>query len=506
MTLALTDDPASVSVFMSMMTREKKYNVRQFIDYLRQFGRFQRNAGLYLLQSTQVGIALGLFILLYPLYLLALGYKTDLIGLMLFFTPLGTGVAIMPAGLCVDRISHKAILIWSSVLIIIAVVGQILFRGLVLLCTSAFVVGIGLSFQFVLNAPFLLTNSTDDERAHLFSFNIVLTLATTVIGQVLGGALPTWLRQYPWAMFPHLHELLASQPLARSYQIALLCGVLIALTSFLPLILMTADLPSHGRSGQQPFWLALLLRCKIWHSLDKHFKKDKIIQRDVTVEATTLSFWQRMRQFPLSPLATMTGAYVLMAFGAGILFPYFGLFFVEHLGANATLFGIVSGTANAILAFATLLAPWMVMRIGRLKTIVFTSLLALPVLLCIGIFPFLLLAVILYPLFWSLWGMSSGIIQLFGMEVVPPKLHGQANSSYQVALQGASAAATPIGGLLINRLGYTSVFSITAVFFLLSLVLMWWRFADKRFVSSEASQGISETHDQEPSKGFSGTT
>ncbi len=35
--------------------------MRQFLDYLRQFGHFQRDARLYLLQSAQVGIVIGLF-------------------------------------------------------------------------------------------------------------------------------------------------------------------------------------------------------------------------------------------------------------------------------------------------------------------------------------------------------------------------------------------------------------------------------------------------------------
>jgi MFS family permease len=479
--------------------------MRQFIEYLRQFVHFQRNARWYLLQSALVGIAIGGFMLLYPLYLSELGYKIDLIGLVLFFTPLGTGVAIIPAGLCIDRISHKAILIWSSVLIAIAALGQILFRDLVLLSISAFGVGIGISFQYVLNAPFLTKNSTPDERAHLFSLNIVLILATTVLGQLLGGALPVWLREHSWAMLPQFSWLLASGPLARSYQIALLCGVLIALTSFIPLFLMTADRPTHARSEHQPFWLVLLFLRERLLSFRKNFKQGTITRRDATDLGTTLSFWSRLRRQLVgaaaclvgaaacpSPLIIMTGAYVLGGLGSGILFPYVGLFFVEHLRASSALFGIISGSSNAILAFATLLAPWMVMRIGRLKTIVFTSLLALPVLLCIGIFPLLLLAAILYPLFQVLWNMANGIVQLLGMEVVPQKLQGRANSSYQVAGQIALAAATPIGGLLISRLGYTPVFLITAVLFLLTQVLMWWRFAGKHFVTPEASPGATE--------------
>lgn len=476
--------------------------MRQFIEYLRQFGGFQRNVRWYLLQSAQVGLAIGIFTLLYPLYLFALGYKVELVGLVLFFIPLGTSVAIIPAGLCVDRFSGKAILIWSSVVMVIAVMGQILFRDLVLLCICAFIIGVGISFQYVLNAPFLTTNSTPDERAHLFSLNIVLILATNVLGELLGGALPVWLRAHPWIMFPHLSSLLASQSLARSYQMALLCGVLLALTSFIPLFLMTADRPTHGRSEHQPFALVLLFRRKLLLTFRKSFKKDgaAITQRDATDVGITRPFWQRQRLFLLSPLVIMTCASVLWGIGTGMIYPYFGLFFVEHLGANSALFGIISGSSNALLASATLLAPWMVMHIGRLKTIVFTSLLALPVLVCIGIFPRLLLAAILYPLFHVLWNMANGIVQLFGMEVVPQKLQGRANSSYQVAFQVASAAATPIGGLLIGRLGYASVFWIAAVLFLLVEVLMWWRFAGKRFVTPEASSGATEEGQREEGK------
>ncbi len=480
--------------------------MRQFIEYLRQFGHFQRNARLYLLQSALVGIAIGLFMLLHPLYLSALGYRIDLIGLVLFFIPLGTGLALIPAGLCVDRISHKAILIWSSVVIAIAALGQILFRDLVLLSISAFVLGIGLSFQYVLNAPFLTTHSRPDERAHLFSLNIVLILATTVLGELSGGALPGWLREHSWAMFPHLSRLLAAEPLVRSYQLALLCGVLIALTSFIPLFLMTADRPTNAQSEHQRFWFVLLFTHKIWRASRKNFKKGTVTRRDATDLGIPLSFWQRLCLYLVgaaacpSPLAIMTGVYVLSGLGAGIIYPYFGLFFVEHLGANSALFGIISGFSSTALAFATLLAPWMAMRIGSLKTIIFTGFLAIPVLICIGIFPILLLASITYPLFHVFWNMANGILQLFGMEVVPPKLQGRANSSYQVALRAATAAATPIGGLLISRLGYASVFWIAAVLFLLSQVLVWWRFADKRFVTPETGPGATEDGQKEDKK------
>jgi MFS family permease len=383
-------------------------------------------------------------------------------------------MAIFPAGLCVDRISGKAIFIWSTVLIGIASVGQILFRNPALLCVSAFVVGIGVAFQFVLNAPFLTTNSTPAERAHLFSLSIVVSLATTVLGEVLGGTLPIWLRAHPWAMLPlpsNLSWILAPQPLARSYQITLLLAGVIAIPGFIPLLLMSDDHPLHARSGQQRSGA-----CQDFFASIVFFASDWMKQTP-----PKLGFRQRLRIFLLSPLAIMIGVNMLIGLGAGMLLPYFSLFFVQHLGATSALFGIIDGAANTLNAVATLLAPWIAIRIGRVATITLPRLLAIPIMLCIGISTLLPLAALLYPLRQGLTDMPNGILQVFSMEVVPPQQRGLANSSYQSAYQIALAVATPIGGIIISSLGYTPIFLITAVLYLLAIALMWWRFGNKRF-------------------------
>ncbi|TMB84961.1 MAG: MFS transporter, partial [Chloroflexi bacterium] len=166
----------------------------QLVEYIQQFGRFQRNARLYLVSNALSGVTAGIFLVLYNLYLVSLGYGPAFIGVELFVLTIGAGLAIFPAGICVDRFSGKSILIWSSVLIGGAGVGQILFRQPLSLLISAFIAGIGLAFILVVNAPFLTRNSAPEERPYLFSFNIVLGLVTTVLGKVIGGGLPIWLR------------------------------------------------------------------------------------------------------------------------------------------------------------------------------------------------------------------------------------------------------------------------------------------------------------------------
>jgi MFS family permease len=450
-------------------------HMHQFTEYLRQFGHFQRNARLFLLIYAPIGIATGVGIVLYPLYLSALGYRTDFIGLQISVGTLSAGLALVPAGFCVDHFGGKAMLFWSGVLLAVGSGIHVLFRDPVLILVGASVLGIGGATLLVLYSPFLARNSTPTERPHLFSLNLVVYLVTIVLGEVLGGALPIFLRAHSWAMLPNVWFLVSS-PLARSYQITLLFGLLLSLPAFLPIFFITNDRPANARSEQRRFWFPR-------KGSRSHQHDSKPTQRDTT----GLGFWQRVGKQLFSPLAVLMGANMLIGLGAGALLPYLGLFFVQKLGGNSAQFALIDGAAKALDVFGTLLAPWMVMRIGRVETILLPRGLAIPVLLCIAFFPLLPLVVILYPLRQVLANMANSILQVFSMEVFSPQHRGLSNSGYYGANQAALAVAAPIGGLLIHHLGYTSVFLTTAVCQLLALALFWWRFGGS-FVTPETTQ------------------
>jgi hypothetical protein len=118
-------------------------HMHQFTEYLRQFGHFQRNARLFLLIYAPIGIATGVGIVLYPLYLSALGYRTDFIGLQISVGTLSAGLALVPAGFCVDHFGGKAMLFWSGVLLAVGSGIHVLFRDPVLILVGASVLGIG---------------------------------------------------------------------------------------------------------------------------------------------------------------------------------------------------------------------------------------------------------------------------------------------------------------------------------------------------------------------------
>ncbi len=447
------------------------------VEYVQQFKRFQRNARLYLISNVLSGVTTGILLVLYNLYLVSLGYHADFIGAVLFVGTIGAGLAIFPAGVCVDRFSGKAIMIWSSALIGVAGAGQILFRQPLPLLISAFVAGIGVAFLLVVSAPFLTANSTPEERSHLFSMNISLGLVTLVLGEILGGALPAWFRSLPWLMAPlppWATSLLASQPEPRSYQLALLFAGIIAGPSFIPLFMLSNSHPRRGGGGVDMGWG----RLRRPSSPDSH--SDSVPLRSPLYGTSWQSILERINTLLRSPFFFLALVYVLTGLGAGLFIPYFNIYFVQHLNASPTLFGLIDGGANAITALFTLFAPWLAKRTGKINTIALTRLASIPLLLTIGLTGILPLAALLYLFRQGTMDMSAGILQVFSMESVSEKYRGLANSSYQVAFQVPWAIAAPLGGLIIVHFGYPPVFILGAFCYILTIITLWARFGWKK--------------------------
>lgn len=484
----------------------------QFVEYLRQFGRFQRNARLYLISNALSGVTAGILLVLYNLYLLSLGYAADFIGAVLFAATIGAGLAIFPAGVCIDRFSGKAILIGASLLIGVAGIGQILFRQPLPLLLSGFIAGVGYAFILVVNAPFLTANSTSDERPHLFSLNLVLGLVTAVVGNIVGGLLPVWFRHIPLLMAPlpaWLNMLLASQPDPRSYQLSMLFAGVIVLPSLIPLFLLSND-PPPGRVSSRPSRNlrqprrdgggadegrgslrspSPLSPSALVSSMAKATTKALSLP-NATSALTRTSVGQWLALLPAilrSPIFLLSLVQALIGAGAGLFISYFNIYFVQHLHASPALFGLLSGGTVAIAALFTLVAPWLAARIGKVNSVALTELVSIPLLVTLGLTSYLPLAATCYLFRQGFMDMSNGVLQVFSMEAAPRQHRGLANSSYQVAFQVPWALTAPLGGLLIAHFGYSPIFLGAAVCYLLAIATLWGnfgRFREKRFEHS----------------------
>ncbi|MBV9690816.1 MAG: MFS transporter [Ktedonobacteraceae bacterium] len=434
------------------------------VEYIGKFGHFQRNARLYLLSNALSGISAGIVLILYNLYLSSLGYRADFIGLVLFVGAVGGGVAIFPAGVCVDRFGGKSVLLCSNLAFAAAAAGQILFPQPLPLLIISFLAGGTVAFFLVVNAPYLTANSTPEDRPHLFSLNIVLGLGTVVLGEPLGGALPTWFRTIPWLMSPLPSWLLAAQPEPRSYQLAVLFAGILAAPSLIPIFLLSDDRPARKRKSMPTL--------HAWGAINR-------VSTQKSDTYSTLRAWRQqfhLRKVLAHPIIVVLLVQVLLGFGMGLFTPYFNLYFVKQLKASPTFFGLIDGAANGINALFTLFAPLLAVRIGKITTITITRLLAIPLLLTIGLTNLLPLAATFYLFRQGLMDMSLGIFQVFSMEIVSQQQHGLVNSTYQAFSQVAFALSVPLGGLIIAHKGYTPAFILGAILYLLATGALWGRF------------------------------
>ncbi len=481
--------------------------MHQLLDYIRRFGRLQRNARLYLMSNALGGVSTGILLVLYNLYLVSLGYGTAFVGVILFVGTLGAGIAIFPAGVCIDRFGGKLVMIWSSIILGLIGTGQILFRQPLPLLVTTFFAGVAGAALLVVNAPFLTANSTPDERTHLFSLNITLTLITTVLGKVLGGVLPVWFRSIPWLMAPlpaRFSPLLAHFPEPRSYQLALLFAGIIAGPSLIPLFLLSNDRPGADNDFEQTRSINRRIRDSIstralsssvrqYLSLD--FMRSALAQLAQWVRVALA--YVRSRKLLHNAIFFLILVQVLIGLGAGLFIPYFNIYFVDHLGASSALFGLIDGGANALTALLTLVAPWLALRFGKIKGIALTELASIPIMLTIGLTGLLPLAALLYPFRQGLMDMSNGVLQVFSMEVVPEQRRGLANSGYQAAYQVAWAITAPIGGLIIARSGYPLIFILGACCYLSAISTLWFHFRGGRGQKQEmeaAGREIQSAH------------
>jgi hypothetical protein len=326
--------------------------------------------------------------------------------------------------------------------------------------------------------------------------NISLSLITLVLGEVIGGVLPIWFRSIPWLMAPlpyRASSLLAIQPDARSYQLALLFAGVIAVPSFIPLFMMSNVRPPRRTNHISSLPLS-----------PKNTASEMPVSSGGAPLESPLGGWlpwaargeaffshiiSLINIFLHSAFFFLVLVYALTGFGAGLFIPYFNIYFVQHLNASPALFGLIDGAANAITALFTLTAPRLAKRLGKINAITLTRLASIPLLLIIGLTSILPLAAFFYLFRQSTMDMAAGILQVFSMESVTEKHRGLANSSYQAAFQVPWAVAAPIGGLIIVHFGYSPIFLLGAFFYTLTIIILWAKFGSrKRAGSDEVTQ------------------
>ena len=153
------------------------------------------SGGYWLFLGASSFFVLGMFIyvLLYNLYLLDLGYREDFVGQVNSASTAGMVAAILPAAALARRWGLGKVLLvsFASVGAISAIRGSVVSRAPLL--ALAFLSGVAFSLYAVSLAPAIARLTSEKARAAGFSVSTSSSIALGIFGNWLGGHLPGWL-------------------------------------------------------------------------------------------------------------------------------------------------------------------------------------------------------------------------------------------------------------------------------------------------------------------------
>ena len=143
-------------------------------------------------------------------------------------------------------------------------------------------------------------------------------------------------------------------------------------------------------------------------------------------------WWRSLESYgTISMLALTEGAAGL---ALGMTAPFFAVYFAHELRASTTAIGAIFGAGSIVTAFATLLGPVVVRRLGRVRTVAYLKFVGIPFLVLIALAPGVLTAGVAYVLTIVFIGgafpnksLTDPIYSLFSMEVVKDRERGTTN-------------------------------------------------------------------------------
>ena len=407
-------------------------------DYGEHLVAFSPNARLYLTYVIIVGVALGIFRLLFNFYVLSLGFDEKLIGNLAASSNLTALIVALPMGYLADYLGRKSSLIISGVAVFLTIGMMALWPVTSMLYAMNILTGAAQSLAAVTMSPFLMENSREHERTYLFSFSSGIQMVSASVGSWIGGYLPSWI-----ATTRNIGAV-SSQAYSGS---VLVVSITLAL-SIIPLILMRMPRLDHQERT-------------VFAPLSYAAKQPK-----------------QLTKLILPVLITFIGA--------GLIMPFMNVFFRLQYHQTDQVIGILFAWGSLAMGLGLLIAPPLAERFGKIQIVVITQGLSIPFLILLGFSPIFWASGLAYFIRVALMNMSGPIYQTFVMEKVEPSSRAMVASLVYMSSNFGNAFSPMISGILQVRYGFGPPFLGTIILYVISVFLywhFWWR-------KSEANRSV----------------
>lgn len=386
-------------------------------SFVRRIRGYDRDIRLYFAYTLAANIAIGVFALVFNLYLIQLGHEEDFIGLFNAIQTLAMAGTAALLGRFIGKFGLWKVVTGGVALYLLAsILLATITNDVALLLLSAFW-GASTSMVFTPVMPFVVELTRQRQRQEVAALTMSLISLSTTAGSLIGG----------WA--PLLLDLTIglSRPSAGAFRSTMIIGIALAALALIPLFLM-----SQERRTSTP---ATARR----HDDDEEPETD----------APPAEIRNRMIVY-----VTVGG---LMALGGGAVFPFYNVY-LSSIGASAALIGIIFALAWTIAAVVGLWSPWISARLGSQAGSVIVRLVPVPLFCLMAISPVLGIAVTAHLIRVSSitvsWSMESSFISDVLPQRVRYSVFGYRSAAWNL---GFSLSSFVAGGVIV-RYGYGPTF------------------------------------------------
>jgi len=389
------------------------------VEYVHQIKRFRREIRLFLVFNLFANIAIGVFALIYNLYLVSLSHREDFIGSYNAVYTLAMAGAALIMGPLIGRFGNWACLIYGTAVFLIAsLVLALVHQSWVILATSV-IAGGASAFVVVPVMPFLVEWARPETRSVAAAVTFSIQSLSATVGSLIGGWSPRL-----------ISTLLGVSPTGvTAYRLTLIAGVALGVLAIVPLWRMKhARGHRAGETGQ-----ALIV--------SEATPQRRTVRRHITM-------------FVLAGL--------ILSIGSGAVVPFYNVY-LASIGAGPSQIGLIYALAGIVAAIVGLGAPAIGRRFGPLGAEALLRLLPVPFFLVLPLVPGLGLALIAHIVRMTAVSVAWPINSTFISELLPSRARANAFSLRSGVWNLGYAAASLLAGQLIVAAGYNAIFIIFAL-------------------------------------------
>ncbi|HID89182.1 MAG TPA: MFS transporter [Anaerolineae bacterium] len=391
-----------------------------------------RNAKLFLLMGAISGLGGGVFMLLLNLFILSRGNDIAFLGMLMSLMSLSALLLGLPMGILTDRIGRKQAMLLGSIVATAASLILVLSPVNWPLLLAAIGWGAGNALFMATGPAFMAENATEEERATLFSLRQGTGMLVGFAGSMVGGNLP--------GLFA---ALLGVHPeSATAYRATLLVAIGIMTAGLIPLLM-----------------------------IEERRDPSSALAARAVPSLGSFALWRSV--------APLLVPQLLIGLGAALLIPYLNVFFKQRFGVSDSLLGTIFAGSQLLMGLATLVAPMLAERWGKIRTVVLTELASLPFLMALGFAPVLPVAIGAFWIRAMLMNMGGPLYIAFAMEQTPEERRGTVGAMMGLVWSIGQGIGPGISGLVQRSYGFAPLFLATGSTYLVGALMIQTLFGRK---------------------------